>query len=368
MNAQQRQVRVAVVGTGFGRRVQIPGFLASKRVTLVAVCSRREKQAQETAQAFGIPRFYTDYEELLNEETLDLVSIATPPHLHESMAVRAFERDLNVLCEKPLALDLDGAYRMQRAARESTKVHAVDHELRFHPNRRYIKSLLDEGRLGRPLQAVVTYFSDFRADALAPWDWWSDKNRGGGALGAVGSHEIDMLQWWFGEIDSVYATLQTSVPERLSPDGRPLRVTSDDALALLLTHRSGVHSQVVISNIAWGPRREGAWIFCEDSSIELQGHDRLLLFEAHEKRGRDISQPDVLDLPDNFEDRAPPRAFIRLADHLAHVIANNVPQEGATFDDGVHTQQVISAAKLSIEEARRINITENAIKSMSASN
>ncbi|HBY95152.1 MAG: Gfo/Idh/MocA family oxidoreductase [Ardenticatenaceae bacterium] len=346
MTGVKERIRVAIIGTGFGRRVQIPAFQASPRASVVAICSRTPAHAEQTARDYGMPRSYTDYAAMLDAEAPDLVSIVTPPDLHADMAVQALERGIHVLCEKPMALDTRQAERMLRAAERSAKVHAIDHELRFNPNRRKIKELLAGGHLGRPYQAVLTYFSDFHADPRIGWDWWSDSVRGGGALGAVGSHEIDLLEWWFGPIEAVSADLYAAIQERPGPAGSPLPVTSDDTLALLIRHRSGTSSQVLISNVAWGPRRETTWILCEQGSLELQGHDRLLLFEPDDPGGHDISQPDALDLPPRLEDRAPPRAFVRLADHLCTVIADGVAQEGATFEDGLRTQWVMDAVQV----------------------
>src|SRR5690349_8626218 len=122
-----RPLRVGVIGTGFGSLVQIPAFQRTPGVDVVAVASGHEARARQVATRFGLAAAYGDYRQMLAEQELDLVSIVTPPYLHHEMALAAFERGFNVLCEKPFAMHLGQAREMLRAARAAGVVAAVDH-------------------------------------------------------------------------------------------------------------------------------------------------------------------------------------------------------------------------------------------------
>src|SRR5215831_12159301 len=98
-------MRVAVAGTSFGSLVQIPVFQAHPRTQVVAVSSGRIERAASTARNYGIPAHYTNFEEMLDKEKPDIVSIVTPPGFHFPMTMAAFNRRIHVLCEKPFALD-----------------------------------------------------------------------------------------------------------------------------------------------------------------------------------------------------------------------------------------------------------------------
>src|ERR1043165_1790051 len=105
MMTSRQKLRVAVAGTSFGGNVQIPVFQSHARTELVAISSGRLERAASVARDRGIPAFYTDFEEMLDKEKPDLVSIVTPPNFHFPMTMAALSRGIHVLCEKPFALD-----------------------------------------------------------------------------------------------------------------------------------------------------------------------------------------------------------------------------------------------------------------------
>ena len=100
------------------------------------------------------------------------------------------------------------------------RVHVIDHELRFNPNRRKAATLIAQGFVGAPRHALLTAVNASRLDPTTPWGWWFDESQGGGLLGAVGSHQVDLLRYWLGDIAAVAGTAEPVVPERPLPDGR----------------------------------------------------------------------------------------------------------------------------------------------------
>ena len=97
-------VRVGVIGVGFGTAVQIPGF-QDEGIEVVAVCSRRLERARKAAEDFNIPYYFDDYMELIVRDDIDAVSIVTPPALHYPITMAALAAGKHVLCEKPFALN-----------------------------------------------------------------------------------------------------------------------------------------------------------------------------------------------------------------------------------------------------------------------
>ena len=118
---------------------------------------------------------------------LDLVSITTQPSLHHPMALAALAAGRHVLCEKPMAMSTREAEDMLAHGDQAKRVHVIDHELRFNPNRRKVRRLIDEGFIGVPRHALLTIVNSGRHDPAKPWGWWYDETQGGGLLGAVGS-------------------------------------------------------------------------------------------------------------------------------------------------------------------------------------
>src|SRR5688572_17903332 len=142
-----RPLRIGVAGVGFGSAVHIPAF-QSEGLDVVAVCSRRAERAEETAQRFGIERTFTDYDEMLQLDGLDAVSIATPPALHHEMSLAALRAGKHVICEKPFALNTAQALEMRQAAAASGLTAMIAHEFRYASARMRVKELLDEGYIG----------------------------------------------------------------------------------------------------------------------------------------------------------------------------------------------------------------------------
>src|SRR4051794_40173360 len=97
------KLKVAVAGTSFGGMVQIPVFQTHPRTQVVAVSSGRRERAEKIAREENIPAHYADFEEMLDKEKPDIVSIVTPPSLHLPMTMAALSRRIHTLCEKPFA-------------------------------------------------------------------------------------------------------------------------------------------------------------------------------------------------------------------------------------------------------------------------
>src|SRR6478672_7075872 len=234
-------VGIGIVGAGFARTTQIPGFRDCMGAKVVAVASRQRERAAAVAKEFGIEHVAADWQELVERDDVDLVSIVTPPATHIEIALAALEQRKAVLCEKPMAFDAEQSARMVEAARTAGVLALVDHELRFLNSRRTMRAMLQRGAIGQVRHCNYTFRSDYRGVLDRPWDWWSDLSMGGGTLGAIGSHVIDSFRWMLGtEIASVLGMLSTHIKQR--PDkasGTTRAVTSDDETKLLFRFADG---------------------------------------------------------------------------------------------------------------------------------
>lgn len=223
---------IAVIGTGWTDKVQIPAFQAAG-LTVVAVASGSLERAREVAARHGVPHAVGDWREVLELEP-DLVSVASPPARHHEQALAVLEAGCHLLCEKPLALNAAEAAAMARAASERPGLLAlVDHELRFTPARLKARELLRAGVIGRLLTVTARIATDDWTDPARPWSWWSDRAQGGGVLGALGSHALDGIRWLTGEEPRLRgATLGTAYPTRRDRHGEERPVTSDEICSL----------------------------------------------------------------------------------------------------------------------------------------
>src|SRR6185369_6700895 len=124
-------VRIGIVGAGFARTTQIPGFRDCMGAKVVAIASRHRERAAEVAKEFGIQHVAADWQELVERDDVDLVSIVTPPAKHMEIVLAALEHRKAVLCEKPMALNAGEAARMVEKAKAAGVLALIDHELRF---------------------------------------------------------------------------------------------------------------------------------------------------------------------------------------------------------------------------------------------
>lgn len=359
----KRPLRVGVVGVGFGTTVHVPAF-QSEGVEVVAVCARRLERAEEAAQKFGIAKAMNSYEEMLALPELDAVSIATPPSAHRDQALAAFAAGKHVLCEKPFARNAREGAEMLAAAKKSGLTAMVAHEFRFTSGRAYAKELLDEGFIGAPRLArasMVLGFGPPAAQTPPPYNPQRDSAaEGGGMLFALGSHYIDGLRHWFGDVESVSATLTNFAPERMH-DGAVVRADTDTCFILDLRFHNGTIAQMTAA--------AGA-LFGSDARVEVYGSEGALFLPqtgpnppAHgivrgARRGeaavRDLPVPERLQpFADPRDDRLMPfRLLVRAFE--AGIAQGNSPSPN--FEDGLRCQEVLDAARLSASSGRRVQI------------
>lgn len=356
LHSRPTVLRVGVVGTGFGASAQIPGFRAAG-CEVTVVCSARPERAREAARRQQVPNWVTDAAELARREDVDLVSIASPPHLHHEHVLAAVAAGKHVLCEKPFALDAGQARAMLDAAEAARLVHAIDHEFRYVPARATLKELIAEGALGEVRALHIVDFAPTMAEPeLARQEWWLRRDRGGGILGAIGSHWIDTLRWWCGEVRYVSAQLGTFVRKRPVRGGGRIHVSADDTAHVLLRFASGTLASIQLSVVARHSSRR-VMVYGSDASAVIGGNGRLLFAEAGKELQEIVAEPggDVAEGPGRGAPRYILEAFAALAARVrAHVEDGPRGEHGAehpTFHDGLRVQEVLDAAYASSEAA-----------------
>src|SRR6185503_2974494 len=142
-------IRVGVIGSGFARRVQLPGLAHVPGTKPVAIASAHRANAEAVAREFELPYVFDDGIELARCSEVDLVIVSATPDAHARYAIAALEAGKHVLCEKPMALDAFEAAQMVAASEQHPDSIAwIDHELRFEPNRRRARELIRSNALG----------------------------------------------------------------------------------------------------------------------------------------------------------------------------------------------------------------------------
>jgi predicted dehydrogenase len=190
MPIDKRQVRWGLLSTARINERLIPVIRASPRCDLLAVASRSRETAERFAREWGIPRAYGEYQDMLADRDIDAVYIALPNHLHAEWAVRCADAGKHVLCEKPLALTTEEVDRMAQAAGRNRVIIQEAAMMRFHPQTRYVRDLIEQGAIGqvRLLRGVFTFVLDREGDIR--WD----PAMGGGSLWDLGSYCVSFAR------------------------------------------------------------------------------------------------------------------------------------------------------------------------------
>ncbi|MDA1257703.1 MAG: Gfo/Idh/MocA family oxidoreductase [Chloroflexi bacterium] len=362
--------RIGVLGVGFGSAVHIPGF-RSEGWDVAALYSRNEERARAAAEADGVPDFHTNAHELIERDDLDAIAIATPPAPHHEFALAALRSGKHVLCEKPFALSAAQAEEMRDVAAETGRTAMVAHEFRHTPQRAQIKELLDAGYIGDFQMCTMELFlgrggSGGRGGRGVggpppPMTWASRRSDGGGFLGALGSHFIDGLRYWFGDVETVTGHLETFQPNRTDSDsGALVQSETDDSFTFTLTFKNGGMATMACSS-AVTPAR-GARIAVMGSAGTLyaeQGgpnpaEDGAISGSQGGAPLAGIETPARL-MP--FSDDRDPRlmAFRLLVRDFNHGIDDGI-SPSPNFVDAWRCQQVLDAVRESSDTGRTVRI------------
>ena len=204
-----RPFRVGIVGCGAISRNHLEAFAALDNVLMVGVCDVDPERASATARTWGVPHAVTSVDELLNLD-LDIISVCTPHPTHEDVVLRAAAAGVNVLCEKPIATQLESAERMVAACNEAGVQLGVLFQRRFWPASQKIRAAIDDGTLGRAIMAQCSVMLH-RAPDYYNRDAWRGtwETDGGGVLTSQAVHQIDLLQWYLGDVAEVYGKVNT---------------------------------------------------------------------------------------------------------------------------------------------------------------
>jgi predicted dehydrogenase len=346
-------VRIGLIGTGFARRVQLPALALVPDTQVTGIASGRRERAAAVAEEFAIPRVHADGLELAAAPDVDLVIVSSTPPSHALFAIAALEAGKHVLCEKPMALNAAEARRMTDAAEQrSGQLAWMDHELRYDPCRRRIRELIHSGAIGQVRHLELSLKPYLRGDgrpqtATAPWNWWYDRAQGGGILGAVGSHLIDLCRYWTdSDVTQVAGRVATFFPERRDPSGVSRPVTADDFASWVLTLANGAVATLTLSTVAWHGVGHLAQITGSEGTLLLTG-ERGLEVGRTDGPLEEVSVPDDLVGQPSLKNMWG-RSFVRLMRDFVGVLAGR-PQTGdpAGFRDGWRVQEVLDAVRRS---------------------
>ena len=267
---QKPKVNVALIGSGFMGRAHSNGLRQAKAFfdlpvepVLKVLSARNPESGSRLAAKFGWEEVLSDWHEALSRPDIQVVDIVTPVYTHAEIALAALQAGKAVICEKPLAANLEQALMMAEAAGKAAVPNLCTYNLRATPAIAYASQLIQEGAMGQVNQWRASFQQGWLVDPEFPLTWRLRKeSAGSGALGDLGSHSIDLARFLVGEVESVSAMMHTFTKERWIPlkdEGRSSipsdrkgAVTVDDSVWSLLRFRNDVFGTMEATRMATG--------------------------------------------------------------------------------------------------------------------
>lgn len=269
MNADCKDIKVGIVGTGFIGPAHVEG-LRRNAITVYGLAEVNPEAAREKASQLGIEKSYPSLDAMLSDPQIDVVHLAVPNNLHYSFAKAALLAGKHVVCEKPLALTSQELGELVKLAAEKNLVNAINFNLRFYPMSQQARSMVQNNELGSLFFYNATYFQDW---LLLPtdWNWRLEPDLGGAlrAVGDIGSHWLDLISFISGlKVKQVFADFKTFVPVRKKPSrpvetftGKPLQASdyvdqpihTEDYAAIILNYENNVRGVLTVSQVSAGP-------------------------------------------------------------------------------------------------------------------
>lgn len=357
-------IGVAIVGTGFGQKVHIPGFQAHPHTEVVAVYHRDINQAKAIAAAHHIPYAGDRLADILALPAVQAVSISTPPFLHYEMAKTVLQAGKHLLLEKPTTLNATESKELYQLAKNQGVVAAVDFEFRFVPGWQFFAQLLSTGYVGELRLIKIDWFGSSRADASRPWNWYSEQDKGGGALGSLGSHTFDYIHWLFGPVRTLNAHLSTAIPARINPATGELKpVETDDTCMLSLELADGTPCQVAISAAVYASRTHWIEVYGDRGTLILGSENQKDYIHGFRvwgnKPGKPLTEieiPQELLFPQNYADGRI-SAFIRVVDQWVQGIETH-QDITPSLREGVYSQLLMDLSHKSHQTASWVDVPD----------
>ncbi len=254
--------RIALVGCGkIGER---HAALISTKAELVAVCDISKSKADAFADKYQARAYYSLQELLAKENLCDAVSICTPNGLHAQHSIDCLNAGVHVLCEKPMALNVEDCQAMINASTASNKILAIVKQNRFNPPVQSVKALLDSGHLGSVHGIHVNCFWNRDSNYYLQSDWRGTKALDGGILFTQFSHFVDILNWFGGELKSAETYLSNFYHGG--------SIEFEDTGSAILYFKNGTIGSINFTINAFKENIEGSvTIMAEKGSIKIGG-------------------------------------------------------------------------------------------------
>jgi predicted dehydrogenase len=342
-------IHLGIVGSNYGRTVQLPAFRADPRCEVVALAGSDAARTAERARAANVPKSYGDWRALIEDKEVDAVAIATMPSLQAEIAIAALTLAQPVFAEKPMASTLEAARAMLRQAQLSRLPTMIDFNFHQIVSWQRAKAMLAANAIGRLRHVAVHWHTENRSIQMRMRNWKTLSDDGGGVLGNFVSHCFHYLEWFCGPLARLSARLAGL------PDDESLQAT----VAMALEFQAGFLGSLSMSCASFLGSGHRIEFYGEDGTLVLlnTSPDYMRGFELwHAKRpAAALARIAVEDAVDALFDDGRTAPVSRLAKLFLDAIESggSAPPD---FAAGFRVQQLIDAGQRSHRQGAMIEV------------
>lgn len=261
MKKSKEKLGFGVIGCGRIAPKHTESIIAIPDAELIGVCDIIPEKAEEFARLYNAEP-YLDYKELLQREDIDIVTIATPSGNHAEIGIEAAKAGKHVMVEKPMSMTLKEADNLIRACKEYNVKLSVIHQNRYNQSIKTLRAAMESGRFGKLThgQATIRWNRNDEYYTQAPWR--GTKLQDGGVLMNQSIHNIDLLQWMMGPVESVFGHTTTAL--------RPIEM--EDVAGAVIRFKNGAIGLIEAATTIYPKNIEETLnIFGETGSVIIGG-------------------------------------------------------------------------------------------------
>lgn len=263
-----KKLKVGIVGLGFVGILHIDAIRRIPYAEIVAVADKNMEQTKRIAEEYGIPQYYDNVDDLINESRPDVIHNCTPNYLHKEINIKVIQNEIHLFSEKPLTRTAQEAADVLSALREHPDVvTGVNHCYRMNPMVQEMYTMIQSGEIGVPRIVHGAYIQDYLSEET-DYSWRIDPEISGAsrAIADIGIHIMDTIQFVLdSRMTDVCADLYTALPIRKKPKGQvatfsknanteyeDIEIRTEDYGAVMFRTDKGLHGVYCVSEISPG--------------------------------------------------------------------------------------------------------------------
>jgi len=260
---KNKKINFAIVGCGHIGTRHAEHIFDNKQANLVALCDIKINRAKKLGKKYNCPLMVKDYKKLLKNNNIDVVNVCVPNYLHAPITIAFLKNNKNVLCEKPMCLKISNGEKMIEWAKKKNKKLFIVKQNRYNPPVEVTKNILDKKALGKIYLCITNLFWNRNDDYYKQSEWRGTKKMDGGTLFTQYSHFIDLLLWFNGSIESVFAQIKNYTHKKIE---------FEDTGIVLIKFKNGSMGTINFTTCSYNKNMEGSiYLLGTKGSIKIGG-------------------------------------------------------------------------------------------------